>query len=207
MALHFNGRDKDGTHRISGSSDGHGKAEPGKRALDYPFQRNVTVAHTDNKFPISMNIDFHMGGYKFEGQGTFTFSGDVEATDLSTISVYRNGLALEENQYKLDLINKSITLSSPIRNTDDTLEIRARRGSLNAMLVPNVLILKTSKGVTSDMLKHFAPSVGEVVNKERIMKYEWNNISLMNVPPHYTTFEVVGYEIEPDGIYATLKIY
>ena len=203
MALHFSGRDKDGTHRISGSS-GHGGNIRGARADSVWFDDYEEVMH-----PISMNIDFHMGGYDYVGETVFAFSGSVLDTDLNSIAVYRNGASVDEDGYSINFNSNSLTINSPITSTDDSLEIRAKRchRSRYAEALHDVLILKTSEHLPFDELSKLHPSLGETIDAQRIMKYEENKRIFERIKHPFNVLQVVSYRVEPNGIYASLKSY
>lgn len=174
-------RDKDGTHRIKGSSN----------PRDEPSYQNIRA-------DIDLENQYMVGETKLKHQGKLL------DTKLSSIQVIRNGFTLDETEYHFDLENDSIVLNAPIQSTDTFLEIRSIPCNVPKTILKDVLILPVTKHLTKEMLENFIPDLGDEVSIERIESYQHNaDIAVKMGAANFA--EIIDSTVHEDGLYATVK--
>lgn len=196
MALHDRGRDSNGTHVVRGWG---GEAS----RQGYPFDPPKKSLH--------LNLQaVGLSEVLLEGANhVYNLHGNADLTDPTSISVYVNGMALDEKDYELNINKATIKVKRSIQSTDDDLEVRSREDN-NFININGVLILEVTPGfIETEDLVHYTPKYGDVLNVNRLAQIEHNqkNSTFVNATRgKKVTAHVLSHQIQKNGIIARIKV-
>lgn len=135
----------------------------------------------------------------FDGADTFSLDHPLDMINPQSLSVFRNGMALEEHtQWKIKSANGAIQLRTPIKSTDDDIQVRYEY--FNGVVALNVLLLMKEQ-FTEEQLRDFAPDLGDVFSIDNLIK---DNAQL--APYAGQKGRVVSYEIRSYGVIGNLQL-
>ena len=124
---------------------------------------------------------------------------DYDRVDLSTLQVYRNGVAMNPNHY--DLAKDYIEISHPIKSIDDDIEVRVKYFN---PLISDILLLPRS-GLDDDELENLFPDPHDTFSVDWLRKIaESNQQPLESYTGHRC--KAMSIWIREDGIRAQIKI-
>ena len=196
MALHDKGRDSNGTHVVSGWG---GEAS----RQGYPFDPPKKSLH------LNLQADGSSDKLLEGANHIYRLNGSADLTDPTSISVYVNGMTLDERDYELDIDKSTIKVKRSIQSTDDDLEVRSKEDH-NFTNINGVLILEVTPGlIETENLKYYTPKYGDVLNVNRLAQIEHNQKNSMFVRAtrgKEVTAHVLSHHIQKNGIVARIKV-